>query len=226
MPGLLELVFAVLLRPPPHRVIPTEEVAATDEWRDLLFRRVTHLTAFRNNLPHHEAVEGGYYVCIFASRSRTLYIGVTNNLGVRVRQHRSDIFGGFTSDYNFHRLVYYERFAWIQDAFAREKQLKRWRREKKLWLIERENLRRTICQRNGQASAVADMRSSHKGEQQVPPLARRGGLGRDDTLMRTVRLSECNLLHPIPPRRHLVRHHVYQTQGTVGPIGVSGVLRN
>jgi putative endonuclease len=80
-----------------------------------------------------------YYVYILASKSRTLYIGVTNNLEARIRQHRSGAFGGFTSDYNVHRLVYYERFTWVQMAIGREKQLKRWRREKKVFLIEREN---------------------------------------------------------------------------------------
>lgn len=84
-------------------------------------------------------MEHSYYVYILASKSRTLYIGVTNNLEVRIRQHRNGTFGGFTSEYKIHRLVYYERFTWIHSAIAREKQLKRWRREKKVWLIEREN---------------------------------------------------------------------------------------
>ena len=80
-----------------------------------------------------------YYLYILASRSRTLYIGVTNDLGLRIRQHRSGVFDGFTSEYKIHRLVYYESYRWIQEAIAREKQLKRWRREKKIVLIEREN---------------------------------------------------------------------------------------
>jgi putative endonuclease len=84
-------------------------------------------------------VEHSYYVYILASKSRVLYIGVTNNLGARIFQHRSGDIGGFTSDYKVHRLVYYEQHAWVQEAIAREKQLKRWRREKKVWLIEREN---------------------------------------------------------------------------------------
>jgi len=64
---------------------------------------------------------------------------VTNNLRARIFQHRSGEIGGFTSDYKVHRLVYFEQHTWIQNAIAREKQLKRWRREKKVWLIEREN---------------------------------------------------------------------------------------
>ena len=84
-------------------------------------------------------MEHRYYVYILASKSRVLYIGVTNDLTARILQHRSGEIGGFTSDYKVHRLVYYEQHAWIQNAIAREKQLKRWRREKKVWLIEREN---------------------------------------------------------------------------------------
>jgi putative endonuclease len=68
-----------------------------------------------------------------------LYIGVTNNLEVRIRQHRDGTYGGFSADYKVHRLVYYQRFPWVQVAIGREKQLKRWRREKKVALIEREN---------------------------------------------------------------------------------------
>jgi putative endonuclease len=48
-----------------------------------------------------------------------------------VLQHRRGEIGGFTNDYRVHRLVYYEQHAWVQNAIAREKQLKRWRREKK-----------------------------------------------------------------------------------------------
>ena len=84
-------------------------------------------------------MEHRYYVYILASKSRTLYIGVTNNLGARIFQHRSGKIGGFTSNYKVHRLMYLERHAWIQNAIAREQQLKRRRREKKVWLIEREN---------------------------------------------------------------------------------------
>ncbi len=80
-----------------------------------------------------------YYVYILASKSRTLYIGITSDLETRVREHRSGIYGGFTADYKVNRLVYYERFSWVQAAISREKQLKNWRRDKKIMLIEREN---------------------------------------------------------------------------------------
>ena len=100
---------------------------------------VSGVTEFVRTLVNHEFMEHLYYVYILASKSRTLYVGVTNDLEVRIRQHMNGTFGGFTSEYKVHRLVYYERFVWIQAAIAREKQLKRWRREKKVWLIEREN---------------------------------------------------------------------------------------
>ena len=69
-----------------------------------------------------------------------LYVGVTNNLGRRVHEHKTKQIPGFTSHYNVSRLVYFEEFGDIRDAIAREKQLKSWRREKKVALIEKQNL--------------------------------------------------------------------------------------
>jgi putative endonuclease len=80
-----------------------------------------------------------YYVYILASKSRVLYLGVASNLESRLRQHRDETYSGFAEHYNAFRLVYYEVFAWVQDAIAREKQIKRWRREKKVFLIELAN---------------------------------------------------------------------------------------
>jgi putative endonuclease len=80
-----------------------------------------------------------FYVYIAASRSRTLYVGVTSNLHKRVWQHKNKTFGGFTARYNIDRLVYHEQFDDIRSAIDREKQLKRWSRPKKLWLIETMN---------------------------------------------------------------------------------------
>jgi putative endonuclease len=77
-----------------------------------------------------------YYVYILASKSRVLYLGVTNNLERRLFEHKYKLARGFTSKYNVNRLVYYECFESIRDAIAREKQIKAWRREKKLTLIE------------------------------------------------------------------------------------------
>jgi len=81
-----------------------------------------------------------FYVYILQSSSRrALYIGMTNNLHRRVFEHKTHRLEGFTDDYNAVRLVYWERFESVQRAIVREKQLKNWRREKKLWLIGRFN---------------------------------------------------------------------------------------
>ncbi len=80
-----------------------------------------------------------YYVYIIANVSRTLYTGVTNNLERRVYEHKEKTAPGFTSSYNINRLVYYEDYANIRDAIAREKQIKGWLRAKKIALIESVN---------------------------------------------------------------------------------------
>ena len=65
--------------------------------------------------------------------------GITNNLVRRVWEHKTKQTGGFTSHFHICRLVYYETFDDVRKAIHREKQIKRWRREKKIWLIERVN---------------------------------------------------------------------------------------
>jgi len=80
-----------------------------------------------------------YYVYIVASRSRTLYTGVTNNLERRVIEHRRKLVPGFTARYNINRLVYYEAGGNIESMIAREKQIKGWGRMKKIALIESVN---------------------------------------------------------------------------------------
>jgi putative endonuclease len=82
-----------------------------------------------------------YWVYIVASRTGTLYIGMTNNLYVRVRQHKSGDIEGFSSKYHCNRLVYWESFDDVLKAIDREKQLKGWRRAKKIALIEFRNPR-------------------------------------------------------------------------------------
>jgi len=69
-----------------------------------------------------------YCVYIVASKSRVLYIGMTNNLERRVFEHRNDLIDGFSKQYRCHRLVCYESFDEVQSAIDREKQLKRWSR--------------------------------------------------------------------------------------------------
>ena len=81
-----------------------------------------------------------YYVYILTNdRDKLLYIGVTNNLQRRVYEHKNGLLEGFTKDYGIHKLVYYEMCHDVKDAIKREKQLKNWRREKKIALIERMN---------------------------------------------------------------------------------------
>ena len=80
-----------------------------------------------------------YFVYIVASRSHTLYIGVTSNLQKRVFQHKWKEHYGFTEHYNCDRLVWFEAHQDVRNAIDREKQLKRWRREKKIALIEKTN---------------------------------------------------------------------------------------
>lgn len=80
-----------------------------------------------------------YYVYIMTNHSRTLYIGMTNDLKRRVYQHKQKRIEGFSSRYNITQLVYYESTNDVHVAIAREKQLKGWIRAKKIALIETQN---------------------------------------------------------------------------------------
>jgi len=80
-----------------------------------------------------------YYVYILASLSGTLYIGITNNLERRMVEHKEGLVEGFTKEYSVERLVYFEMYGDVRNAIRREKQLKGWRREKKVALIEKLN---------------------------------------------------------------------------------------
>ncbi len=79
------------------------------------------------------------YVYIMASRSGTLYIGVTSDIKRRVYEHKQHLIPGFTDKYDVDRLLYVERIADAVSAINREKQIKRWRREKKVILIDSMN---------------------------------------------------------------------------------------
>ena len=81
-----------------------------------------------------------YCVYIMTNRSGMFYTGVTNNLPIRVYQHKNGM-GGFTSRYRMTRLVYYESTQNVLSAIAREKQIKGWRRDKKIALIRSMNPR-------------------------------------------------------------------------------------
>jgi putative endonuclease len=106
-----------------------------------------------------------YFVYIVASKSRVIYIGVTNDLARQAWEHKHDCVDGFSKQYRCHRLVFYEFFDDVRNAIEREKQLKRWRRAKKVWLIE---------QTNPTWEDLAEgVESKHRyqPDKQVPPLA-------------------------------------------------------
>jgi len=79
--------------------------------------------------------EKWFFVYIMTNRSMNFYIGVTNNIRERFFQHKTGAFVGFTSRYKLDRLVYWEKFKYVNSAIAREKQLKRWTRAKKMQLV-------------------------------------------------------------------------------------------
>ena len=81
-----------------------------------------------------------YYVYIMTNKTNSvLYIGVTNDLTRRLREHKSHIIEGFTKKYNVNKLVYFEEYDDVINAISREKQLKKWVREKKNNLVESKN---------------------------------------------------------------------------------------
>ena len=81
-----------------------------------------------------------YYVYILASKIRgTLYVGMTNDLQRRVYEHKTGIIKGFTEKYSIHNLVYFETFQFVKEAITREKNIKKWKRDWKIELIEKEN---------------------------------------------------------------------------------------
>lgn len=85
-------------------------------------------------------MEKHYYVYILSSKKYgTLYVGVTSNLERRIYEHKAELVDGFTKKYHVHELVYYEIHSDIYEAITREKQIKRWKRQWKIKLIEQNN---------------------------------------------------------------------------------------
>jgi putative endonuclease len=81
-----------------------------------------------------------YYVCLLASKKHgTLYLGVTNDLVRRAHEHRAKAVPGFTKRYGVDKLVWFEIYDDVLTAIAREKELKKWRRDWKIRLIEEQN---------------------------------------------------------------------------------------
>jgi putative endonuclease len=104
-----------------------------------------------------------------------LYTGVTNHLVRRIQEHRDGLVPGFASPYRIHRLVYFEMFRDVRGAIAREKEIKAWRREKKVALIE---------ERNPTWEDLAARFSLGTQEKQIPHFVR------DDGLMKRSEWSE------------------------------------
>ena len=81
-----------------------------------------------------------YYVYILTNKdNRVMYIGMTNDLVRRIGEHKSELVDGFTKRYHVHNLVYFEEYSEVNEAIAREKQLKSWSRAKKNALVRSKN---------------------------------------------------------------------------------------
>ena len=85
-------------------------------------------------MPRHS-----YYTYLLASEPGTIYVGVTNDLQRRMREHKSGQFEGFAKKYRVNKLVYYKEYQYIEEAIAREKQIKGGGRQKKLALFRESN---------------------------------------------------------------------------------------
>ena len=124
----------------------------------------------------------GFCTYIVSSSSGTLYIGVTNNIERRVREHKSGEFEGFASRYHCDRLVYYEKYDDVHRAIGREKQLKGWTRAKKIALIEKLNPRwADLAESWVEEPDAASVNSAALGSFDSPsPRFARLGLAQDD----------------------------------------------
>ena len=81
-----------------------------------------------------------YYLYILTNKKNgTLYIGVSNNLERRMFEHKNKLIEGFTKKYGLDRLVYFETYQYVNDAIKREKNMKKWKRQWKINLIEKDN---------------------------------------------------------------------------------------
>jgi putative endonuclease len=83
---------------------------------------------------------GTYYVYLLTNwNNKVMYLGVTNNLERRLYEHKNKLVNGFSAKYNVNKLVYFEETQDVTAAIAREKEIKKWRREKKNQLVNRVN---------------------------------------------------------------------------------------
>jgi len=92
-----------------------------------------------NNRHGARRSQGYYFVYLLSSLSGTLYVGLTDNLWKRVQEHKDGVFDGFTRKYKINRLMYFETYNIATTAADRERQIKKWRREKKTALFAKSN---------------------------------------------------------------------------------------
>ena len=106
-----------------------------------------------------------YYIYILANTKNTvLYIGVTNNLDRRIYEHKQGSIDGFTKKYNVTKLIYIEEYSQIEEALHREKCLKRWKREWKEELINKQNPNWDDYYESKQIPAFAGMTKNRKND--------------------------------------------------------------
>jgi len=139
----IEIIFGLVILSAARRSAATkgkskdpEDLSSAMLLQEILFEKPVLLS-----LPVRDGSYYQFWVYILTSCTGTLYVGVTGYLGTRIMQHKIDSFEGFTKKYKIHRLVYYENYEHVMTAIRREKQLKGWRREKKIVLIEKMNPR-------------------------------------------------------------------------------------
>jgi putative endonuclease len=105
---------------------------------------VVILSAAKNQREAMSSADGHqrkYFVYVMSNRTRTLYVGITNDLVRRAFEHKHKLLKGFTARYSLDRLVYFDETTDVYEAIAREKQLKGWLRARKIALIESTNPR-------------------------------------------------------------------------------------
>ncbi len=117
--------FTLNLSSRPERSVVEGPAVLTELWRPLSFEM--------SKRDHHD------FVYIVASRTHVLYCGMTNSIERRIEEHRQGAIPGFTEIYQCNRLVWFECYQYVRNAINREKQIKGWRRSKKIWLIEQTN---------------------------------------------------------------------------------------
>jgi putative endonuclease len=130
-----------------------------------------------------------YYVYIVTNKNNSvLYIGMTSNIDGRIFEHRERLTEGFTKKYQATKLIYYEDYPDPKSAIAREKQLKGWRREKKIVLIEKRNPRWNDLFDEITAGFDVDLLKSEKREPLIvrdPSTApRQARLAQDDQILK------------------------------------------